>query len=110
MFAVALRKNTKDLRVLFSHCLFPSGNGTRSVWTSPPAFQKPRKEMMPSSWSLTDSQKFLTSFLIASLLLPVSYRTCMSLQLCLFTVFLWKSILIMVALSPLGFGEAFKML
>src|ERR1041385_3115924 len=34
----------------------------------------------------------------------------MSLELCLFTVFLWKSILIMVAFSPLDFGEAFRML
>src|SRR3954470_5929444 len=34
----------------------------------------------------------------------------MSLELCLFTVFLWKSILIEVAFSPLDFGEAFKML
>src|SRR3954462_15721741 len=34
----------------------------------------------------------------------------MSLELCLFMVFLWKSILIEVAFSPLGFGEASKML
>src|SRR3954465_8508244 len=34
----------------------------------------------------------------------------MSLDLCLFTVFLWKSILIVVAFSPLDFGEAFRML
>src|SRR3954463_13186975 len=34
----------------------------------------------------------------------------MSLELCLFTVFLWKSILIVVAFSPLDSGEAFKML
>src|SRR3954464_12733395 len=37
-------------------------------------------------------------------------RTCMSLELCLFMVFLWKSILIAVAFSPLDFGEAFRML
>src|SRR3954465_4560490 len=110
MFVVALRQNTKDLLVLFNHCLFPSGNGTKSEWTSSPAFQKPRKEMMPSSLSLTDFQKFLTSFQIASLLLLVSRRTCMSLELCLFTVFLWKSILIVVAFSPLDSGEAFKKL
>src|SRR3954462_8839814 len=110
MFVVALRQNTKDLLVLLDHCLFPSGNGTRSVWTSSPAFQKPRKEMMPSSLSLTDYQKLLTSFQFASLLLLVSWRTFMSLELCLFTVFLWKSILIVVAFSPLDFGEAFRML
>src|SRR3954466_15334728 len=34
----------------------------------------------------------------------------MSLELCLFMVFLWKSILIEVAFSPLDFGEASKML
>src|SRR3954469_5405 len=34
----------------------------------------------------------------------------MSLGLCLFTVFLWKSILIEVAFSPLDSGEAFRML
>src|SRR3954466_8833530 len=34
----------------------------------------------------------------------------MSLELCLFTVFLWKSILIVVAFSPLDSREAFKML
>src|SRR3954466_11834279 len=34
----------------------------------------------------------------------------MSLGLCLFTVFLWRSILIEVAFSPLDSGEAFKML
>src|SRR3954469_3085417 len=34
----------------------------------------------------------------------------MSLELCLFMVFLWKSILIVVAFSPIDFGEAFKML
>src|ERR1044071_10137184 len=66
MSVVALRQNTKDLLVLLNHCLFPSGNGTRSEWTSSPAFQKPRKEMMPSSWSLTDFQKLLTSFQFAS--------------------------------------------
>src|ERR1041384_4554047 len=110
MFVVTLRQNTKDLLVLFNHCPFPSGNGTKSVWTSSPAFQKPRKEMMPSSWSLTDFQKFLTSFQFASSLLLASWRTCTSLELCLFTVFLWKSILIVVAFSPLDSGEAFKML
>src|SRR3954471_13764864 len=110
MFVVALRQNTKDLLVLLNHCLFPSGNGTRSAWTSSPAFQKPRKEMMPSSLSLTDYQKLLTSFQFASLLLLVSWRTCMSLELCLFMVFLWKSILIVVAFSPIDSGEAFKML
>src|SRR3954466_5647016 len=40
----------------------------------------------------------------------VSWRTCTSLELCLFMVFLWKSILIVVAFSPLDFGEAFRML
>src|ERR1041384_4242544 len=34
----------------------------------------------------------------------------MSLGLCLFTVFLWKSILTEVAFSPLDSGEAFKRL
>src|SRR3954465_6060490 len=34
----------------------------------------------------------------------------MSLELCLFTVFLWKSILIEVAFSPLDSGEASKRL
>src|ERR1041385_7529484 len=34
----------------------------------------------------------------------------MSLELCLFMVFLWKSILVVVAFSPLDFGEAFRML
>src|ERR1044072_9018956 len=72
MFVVALRQDIKDLLVLFNHCLFPSGNGTKSVWTSSPAFQKPRKEMMPSSLSLTDFQKLLTSFQFESPLLPVS--------------------------------------
>src|ERR1041384_6610228 len=110
MFVVASRQNTKGLLVLLNHCLFPSGNGTRSVWTSSPAFQKPRKEMMPSSWSLTDFQKLLTSFQFASPLLLVSWRTCMSLELCLSTVFLRKSILIVVAFSPLDSGEAFKIL
>src|SRR3954465_13578616 len=60
MFAVALRPNIKDLLVHFNLCLFPSGNGTKSVWTSSLAFQKPRKEMMPSSLLSTDSQKLLT--------------------------------------------------
>src|SRR4051812_5314866 len=66
--------------------------------------------MMPSSLSLTDFQKLLTSFQFARPLLLVSYRTCTSLGLCLFTVFLWKSILIVVAFSPLDSAEAFKML
>src|ERR1041384_4076224 len=34
----------------------------------------------------------------------------MSPELCLFMVFLWKSIMIVVAFSPLDFGEAFRML
>src|SRR4051812_33978828 len=34
----------------------------------------------------------------------------MSLELCPFTVFLWKSILIEVAFSPLDSGKVFKML
>src|SRR4051812_45769562 len=34
----------------------------------------------------------------------------MSLELCLFMVFLWKSILIAVAFSPLDSGKAFKIL
>src|SRR3954471_590174 len=72
MFVVALRPNIKDLLVLFNLCLFPSGNVTKSVWTSSLAFQKPRKEMMPSLLLSTDSRKLLTSFLFASLLLPVS--------------------------------------
>src|SRR3954469_5240885 len=71
-FVVALRPNTKDLLVLFNLCLFPSGNGTKLVWTSSLAFQKPRREMMPSSLLSIDSQKLLTSFLSASLLLAVS--------------------------------------
>src|SRR3954465_2488318 len=110
MFFVASRQNIKDLLVLLNHCLFLSGNGTKSVWTSSPAFQKPRKEMMPSSLSLTDFQKLLTSFLFASLLLLFGWRTCMSLKLCLSTVFLWKSILIVVAFSPLDSGEASNVL
>src|ERR1043165_8414107 len=99
MFVVASRQNTKDLLVLLNHCLCSSGNGTRSVWTSSPTFQKPRKEMMPSSWSLTDYQKLLTSVLFASPLLVVSSQTCTSLVLCLFMVFHWKSILIVAAFS-----------
>src|SRR3954465_9354577 len=110
MFVVALRQNTKDLMVLFNHCIFPSGNGTKSIWTSSPAFQKPKKEMMPSWLALTDYQKLLTSFQFASLLLLVSWRTCMSLELCLFMVFLCKSILIVVAFSPVDSGKVFKML
>src|SRR3954466_15361495 len=43
MFLVALKPNIKDLLVLFNHCLFPSGNGTKSVWTSSLAFQKTQK-------------------------------------------------------------------
>ena len=43
MFVVALRPNIKDLLVHFILCLFPSGNGTKSVWTSSLAFQKPKK-------------------------------------------------------------------
>src|SRR3954464_3807155 len=62
MFVVALKPNIKDLLVHFNLCLFPSGNGTKSVWTSSLAFQKPKKEMMPSSLSSTDSLKLLTSF------------------------------------------------
>src|SRR3954468_23628750 len=72
MFVVALRPNIKDLLVHVNLCLFPSGNGTKSVWTSSLAFQKPRKEMTPSSFSSIDSQKLLTSFPFASLLLQVS--------------------------------------
>src|ERR1041384_4570045 len=34
MFVVAFRLNIKDLLVPFNLCLFPSGNGTKSVWTS----------------------------------------------------------------------------
>src|SRR3954465_9534150 len=67
MFVVALRQNTKDLLVHFNLFLFQSGNGTKSVWTSSPGFQKPRKEMMPPSLSLTDFPKLLTSFPFASL-------------------------------------------
>src|SRR3954463_9764250 len=110
MFVVALRQNTKDLLVLFNHCLFLSGNGTKSVWTSSLAFQKPKKEMIPSSLSSIDSQKLLTSFQFASLLLPVSYQTCMYREFYHFMVFLWKSILIVVAFSPLDSSKAFKML
>src|SRR3954468_5021716 len=72
MFVVALRLNIKDLLVLFNLCLFPSGNGTKSIWTSSLAFQKPRKEIMLSLLLSIDSQKLLTSFQFASLLLPVS--------------------------------------
>src|SRR3954470_24075641 len=110
MFVVALRPNTKDLLVLFNLFLFQSGNGTKSVWTSSLAFQKPRKEMMPSSLSSIDSQKLLTSFQFVSLLLLVSCQTCMSRESYHFMVFLWKSILIAVAFSPLHSGKASKML
>src|SRR3954466_5822385 len=110
MFDIASRLNTKDLLVLFDLCLFPSGNGTKSVWTSSLAFRKPRKEMMPSLLLSIDSQKLLTSFPFASLLLPVSWQTCTSRELYHFMVFLWKSILIEVAFSPLDSGKAFKML
>src|SRR3954463_7437254 len=72
MFVVALRPNIKDLLVRFNLYLFLSGNGTKSVWTSSLAFQKPRKEMMPSLLSSIDSQNLLTSFQFASLLLLVS--------------------------------------
>src|SRR3954465_10479247 len=72
MFVVALRPNIKDLLVHFNLCQFPSGNGTKSVWTSSLAFQKPRKEMMPSLLLSIDSRKLLTSFQFARLLLPVS--------------------------------------
>src|ERR1041384_3043026 len=110
MFFIALRKNTKDLLVHFKLCLFPSGNGTKSVWTSSLAFQKPRKEMMPSLLLSIDSRKLLTSFQFTSLLLPVSLQTCMSRESYHFMVFLWKSILILVAFSPLDSGKASKML
>src|SRR3954471_18498890 len=110
MFVVALRPNIKDLLVHFNLCLFPSGNGTKSVWTSSLAFQKPRKEMMPSLLLSIDSQKLLTSFPFASLLLPVSKQTCRCRELYHFMVFLWKSILIEVAFSPLDSGKASKML
>src|SRR3954468_10843094 len=72
MFVVALRPNIKYLLVHFNLCLFPSGNGTRSVWNSSLAFQKPRKETMPSLLLSIDSRKLLTSFPFASLLLLVS--------------------------------------
>src|SRR4051812_25803861 len=72
MFVVALRPNTKELLVLFNLCLFPSENGTKSVWTSSLAFRKPRKETMPSLLSSIDSQKLLTSFEFVSLFLLVS--------------------------------------
>src|SRR3954470_23941207 len=94
MFVVALRQNIKDLLVHFNLCLFQSGNGTKSVWISSLAFQKPRKEMMPSSLLLIGFSKLLM----------------VSLELCLFMVFLWKSILIAIAFSPLDFGEAFRIL
>src|SRR3954462_8331568 len=110
MLVVALRQNTKELLVHFKLCLSPSGNGTKSVWTSSLAFRKPRKEMMPSSLLSINSRKLLTSFQFASLLLPFSYQTCMSRELYHFMVFLWKSILIEVAFSPLDSGKAFKML
>src|SRR3954467_2552044 len=110
MFVVALRQNIKDLLVHFNLCLFPSGNGTKSLWISSLAFQKPRKETMLSLLLSIDSQKLLTFFQSASLLLPVSYQTCMSRELYHFMVFLWKSILIVVAFSPLDSGKAFKML
>src|ERR1044072_2769524 len=110
MFVVALRLNIKDLRVHFNLCLFPSGNGTKSLWTSSPAFRKPRKETMPSLLLSIDSRKLLISFQSASLLLPVSYQTCMYRELYHFMVFLWRSILIEVAFSPLDSGKAFKML
>src|SRR3954462_2242228 len=110
MFVVALRQNTKDLLVHFNLSLFPSGNGTKSVWTSSLAFRKPRKEMMPSALSSIDSQTLLTSFQFPNLLLPVSYQTCMCRELYHFMVFLWKSILIAVAFSPLDSGKASKML
>src|SRR3954465_8890450 len=110
MFAVALRPNIKDLLVHFNLCLFPSGNGTKSVRTSSLAFQKPKKEMMPSSLSSIDFKKFLTSFQCASLLLLGSWQTCMSQESYHFMVFLWKSILIVVAFSPLDSGKAYKIL
>src|SRR3954467_12402033 len=110
MFVVALRQNIKDLLVPFNLCLFQSGNGTKSVWILSLAFQNPRKEMMPSSLWWIDFPKLHTSLQFASLLLLASWRTCMSLELCLFMVFLWKSILIVVAFSPLDSGEAFRML
>src|ERR1041384_2316871 len=110
MFVVALRPNIKDLLVHFHLCVCPSGNGTKSVWTSSLAFQKPRKETMPSLLLSIDSRKLLTSFPFASLLLPLSYQTCMCRELYHFMVFLWKSILITVAFSPLGSGKASKML
>src|ERR1044072_9107859 len=110
MFVVALRPNIKDLLVHFNLCLFPRGNGTKSVWTSSLAFQKPRKETMPFLLLSIDSRKFLPSFQSASLLLPVSEQTCMSRELYHFMVFLWRSILIEVACSPLDSGKVFKML
>src|ERR1043165_3858691 len=110
MFVVASRPNIKDPLVHFNLCLFPSGNGTKSVWTSSLVFRKPRKETMPSFLLSIDSRKLLTSFQSASLLLPVSYQTCMCRELYHFMVFLWKSILIVVAFSPLDSGKAFRML
>src|SRR3954463_16824367 len=67
MFVVALRQSIKDLLVHFNLCLFPSGTGTKSVWISSLAFQKPRKETMPSSLLSIGFPKLLTSFQFASL-------------------------------------------
>src|SRR3954471_17363871 len=67
-----IKAEHQDLLVHFNLCLFPSGNGTKSAWTSSPAFQKPREETMLSLLLSIDSQKLLTSFQSASLLLPVS--------------------------------------
>src|SRR3954469_10328724 len=67
MFVVALRHNTKDLLAHFNLCLFQSGNGTKSVWTSSLAFEKPRKEMMSSSLWWIDFPKLHTSLQVASL-------------------------------------------
>src|ERR1041385_5133972 len=67
MFVVALRLNIKDLLVHINLCLFQSGNGTKSVWTSSLVFQEPRNEMMPSSLLWIDFPKLLTSFPFGSL-------------------------------------------
>src|ERR1041384_7591699 len=98
MFVVASRPNIKDPLVHFNLCLFPSGNGTKSVWTSSLVFQKPRKETMPSLLLSIDSRKLLNFFQSASLLLPVK-DPLVHFNLCLFpsgngTKSVWTSSLV----------------
>src|SRR3954468_3460965 len=109
-FAIASRKNIKDLLELCNHFRFLNGSGTRLRWTSSPDFLDHKRVMMLSLSSSTDSPRLLIFCLSRRQSLLVSWQSCMFPESCRSTVFHWRSIPIEATFLPQDFGIVFKKL